>query len=169
MSKGGWLAAFRYDWRSAARSFRSALNHRISNRLQDRRAVLAGACNATTWSDALVSYRGGYPHWRCGKAAGHKGWHRFNNYVWAPDPFGRVRYDSLPVHGPNYVRPPGVDPLPFALYAEGRHTTLPARQDRLMRRLAEANLILARLRRAAEEDWVAKYGKRSVNDYTDDL
>lgn len=148
MSKGGWVAAFRHDWRSALVSYRSVLNHRISNRLQDRRAVLAGACNATTWSESLQSFRGGYPHWRCAKAAGHKGWHRTGSYRWPTDDHGRALYDPIPIR---HLNQDDSAIVPFETFANGRHMTPTSRQDRLMTRLAEANLILARQRREREE------------------
>ena len=165
-SRDGWIAAFKRDWRSAARSFAHVLDHRISNRLQDRNAVLAGACNSSTWSESLHSFRGGYAHWRCAKEAGHSGWHRSNNYRWPNDDHGRALYDPIPIR---HLNQDDTDVIPFQKYAEGRHLTPTSRQDRLMTRFAEANLILNRQRRLAEEDREAKYGKRNVNDNTDDL
>lgn len=146
--KGAWAAAIRHDWRSALRQYRAILNYRLANRLMDRRAVLAGACNATTWSEATHSFRGGYSHWRCAKAAGHPGWHRSNNYRWAPGDTGRVLYDPIPVR---VLNQDNSALIPFQSYANGRHLTATSRQDRLMDRLAEANLRLARQKRLREE------------------
>lgn len=107
---------------------------RLDNRFQDARARLSGACNADTWTGIGTSgYAGGYSHWRCGKARGHKGFHRFESYIWSGKPGGLVAYDPISP----YTDRPRI--LPFAKQAKGRRSIVTRRRARriaLLRELA---------------------------------
>jgi len=85
-------------WRDRWGLLRSVLWYvpimRLDNRWQDLRAVLAGACNRSSWNGH--GYSGGYSHWRCGKARGHEDGHRFHNYVW-DGPGSPMRFSPLPI------------------------------------------------------------------------
>jgi hypothetical protein len=123
-------------WRDRWGVLRSTLWHvpimRLDNRWQDLRAVLAGACNRSTWNGC--GYNGGYPHWRCGKARGHQGEHRFNNYVW-DGPGSRTRYDPIPIRNADntdwfYAR----SVTPFMKLASGRRAVGRRSRSRLLAR-----------------------------------
>lgn len=58
---------------------------RTANRWHDLRAVAAGYCNHRPWHPEPDRSEGGYPHWRCSRRRGHKGYHRSVNYVWLDD------------------------------------------------------------------------------------
>lgn len=75
---------------------------RLKNRIYDGWAVLVGACNKSTWTGLPpTGYAGGYSHWRCGRARGHRGNHRFMNYVWSGSPNHKVHFMPLPTRNPD--------------------------------------------------------------------
>lgn len=121
---------------------------RLDNRWQDLRAVLAGACNRSTWvgvpsaPDAIeYGYAGGYSHWRCARERGHEGPHRFHNYVWGGEPGDRVLYDALPVRTPdNSGWYNTAHDIPFAKLTEKRHAVDTRRRSRIRARLSEKAL-----------------------------
>lgn len=123
---------------------------RIDNRIQDARARLAGACNASTWNEELNAYEGGYSHWRCGKARGHADTaHRFINYVWE-GPGHRVEYAPLPIR--NEDNTGWFDTLtviPFRKLADGRRAVASRRRSRLQAQMYERVLAEHRASRNA--------------------
>lgn len=75
---------------------------RMENRILDGWAVLLGACNQSTWTGVPpTGYAGGYSHWRCGKARGHRGDHRFQNYTWSGELHEQGKYNPLPITNPD--------------------------------------------------------------------
>lgn len=58
---------------------------RTANRWHDLRAVAVGYCNHQPWHPNPDRGGGGYPHWRCALKRRHKGYHRYNEYVWLDD------------------------------------------------------------------------------------
>jgi hypothetical protein len=119
-------------WRDRFGVLRSVLWYvpimRLDNRWQDARAVLAGACNVSTWDGR--GYSGGYSHWRCGKARRHTDGHRFNNYVW-DGPGSRPRYDPVPIR--NADNTDWFDArtvTPFMRHASGRRAVGRRSRDR---------------------------------------
>lgn len=130
-----------FSVRSHLRSRIAVARMRLNNRRQDLRAVLAGACNASTWDPSIPGYHA-YSHWRCGKAKGHPettdAWggkaHRFNNYIWE-GPGSKVEYSPLPVrNAEGWFDTSRI--VPFRKLADGRHAVCPRRESRIM---AEAN------------------------------
>lgn len=109
--------------------------HRGFNRVHDGLARLAGACNRSTWDG--TGYAGGYAHWRCAKARGHVGVHRFVNYVWA-GPGARAEYDPLPVLSPAAYRDLVSVECPFQHVTRKRYMIDSLRRTRVRRRVAEA-------------------------------
>jgi hypothetical protein len=142
----------RYQWKAIRRHLRSRFyvnNRRISNRWQDFKARLAGACNADTWTgEGFSGYAGGYSHWRCGKPRSHRrrikqvnplrnpidgatyGPHRFINYTWTGSPNDRVEYNPLPIFGEDKQWFDTFSVVPFKLLADGRHAVLSRRRGR---------------------------------------
>lgn len=123
-------------WSDRVSTLRSVLWYvpimRLDNRWQDLRAALAGACNRSTWDGA--GYAGGYSHWRCSKARGHRGEHRFHNYVWG-GPGAKMRYDPLPVRNADntdWFDIRGV--LPFMNLTRGRRAVEPRAHSRKLAR-----------------------------------
>jgi hypothetical protein len=129
-----------------------APKYRLRNRLLDIRAVLAGACNASTWTGN--DYAGGYSHWRCGKRRGHlartlvrghedgsSGLHRFNNYTWTGNPADRTEYQPLPLDA-DYD-----EVLPFHKQTKSRHPIDTRYRTRVRARRAEAALAARQSRR----------------------
>jgi hypothetical protein len=118
--------------------------HRLQNRFMDIRAVLAGACNASTWDG--TTYRGGYSHWRCARDRGHTDPHRFNNMIWldagpvdySPIPSGMVEYaEAMPLMTPKWR------------WARGRTPTDRRRRDRLKRAYYQREYLRQRQDRGA--------------------
>lgn len=68
---------------------------RLSNRLRDALAVIAGYCNHKPYNQIPGESGGGYAHWRCAYKRGHDGVHRVGNYTW--DDTGATTYDPIPV------------------------------------------------------------------------
>lgn len=98
--------------------------HRLQNRFMDIRAVLTGACNASTWDG--TTYRGGYSHWRCAKQHAHGSYrggthHRFHNMIWLDA--GPVEFSPLEVQGlAEHVKLVD-EATPYWKYAQGRRST----------------------------------------------
>lgn len=98
--------------------------HRGYNVLHDGLARMSGACNAET-------DEGGYAHWRCMKARGHDGRHRFNNYVWASG--ARPEFVPLEVRGLSEHRALTARETPFQHITERRYSIDSRRRARLRR------------------------------------
>jgi hypothetical protein len=111
--------------------------HRLHNRISDGVAVLAGACNRSTWDGR--GYSAGYAHWRCMLGRGHAGPHRFHNYVW-DGPGSRARFDPLPVDRHRGHR----CDLPFRHVTRRRYMTDSRARQRIRRRVAEEALAARR-------------------------
>lgn len=95
---------------------------RFKNRIYDGWAVLVGACNKSTWTGLPpTGYAGGYSHWRCGRARGHQGSHRFINYVWSGKPDQKVYFDPLPTRNPDGSRYDTRTMAPFRKVTSKRH------------------------------------------------
>lgn len=110
--------------------------HRAANRLLDLRAVLAGACNESTWDGS--TYGNGYAHWRCMKRRGHTEAHRYNNYIWLG---GSAEY--VPLNG---VSSWWKEELPYSKVTRRRYPTMPRRRQRLQRRWWEEQTRQRRVR-----------------------
>lgn len=161
------------QWDSVRGHFRSQLWvawFRLHNRWQDTRAVLAGACNASTWNPQKRDYDGGYNHWRCGKRRGHmantlvtghedgrSGPHRFINYTW-DGPGTKVKYAPMPIHQPGLARWFDTSAiLPFMRLADGRKgvdTRRRARRRAETKRTWMENRT-AQIRRAQDDPYAA--------------
>jgi hypothetical protein len=113
---------------------------RLDNRWQDFRAVLAGACNQSTWTGkGYTGYAGGYSHWRCGKKRGHAGPHRFNNYTWTGKLGDRADYNPIPSRTPeNSSTYNATYGIPFMKLANGRRVVDRRSRSRQKARLVEA-------------------------------
>lgn len=111
--------------------------HRSANRVSDALARMSGACNATTWDG--LGYAGGYAHWRCMKARGHEGQHRFNSYVWEVGPPGlaRVSFEPLPVESPAAYRAAATRETPFHHVTARRYSIESRRRTRQRARAAD--------------------------------
>jgi hypothetical protein len=133
---------------------------RLDNCWQDLRAVLAGACNASTWDPTIPGYHG-YSHWRCAKKRGHDqevkvyrdgdyvdgatyGPHRFNNYTWV-GPGHKTQFAPLEPRPVNDDDPFFKRVVPFQKLAGGRRAVSTRRHSRLM---YEANQRMMELQRA---------------------
>jgi hypothetical protein len=144
------------QWDSVRRHLRSQAFiawARLQNRFMDARAVLAGSCNASTWTGKPpYGYAGGYSHWRCGKRRGHHlevprgvtletgdyGPHRFINYIWDGDPGSRAEYSPLPIR--NEDNSGWFDTrtvIPFRRLADGRRAVERRSRSRLRARWSE--------------------------------
>lgn len=120
--------------------------YRSHNRLLDGWARLNGACNASTWDPLRRSYAAGYAHWRCGKAHGHAGPHRFNNYTWWYR--GESRFDPLPVTNAERAADPRWQELTHVKVTGYRHGIRPRGRERAWRRECA---LQAAIRRDARE------------------
>lgn len=108
---------------------------RFKNRVYDGWAVLVGACNKSTWTGLPpAGYAGGYSHWRCGKARGHRGEHRFMNYIWWGGPEDKVMFRPMPLRNADGTRFNILEEVPFRKVTSKRHAV--ERRGRSMR-LAE--------------------------------
>jgi hypothetical protein len=106
-----------------------APKYRLGNRLMDARSILAGACNASTWTGQKpYGYAGGYSHWRCSRKRRHLGPHRFENYV-----FAGLRVEYKPIEPYTAMK----EICPFWKLARGRHPIDSRRRSRLRARWAE--------------------------------
>lgn len=137
---------YRENPRQALRGLGYRVHHRLANRVLDVRAVLAGACNASTWDEDLGDYAGGYSHWRCGKRRGHSdadermdGAHRFNNYVWG-GPGSKVEYAPIPVRGLHEYTEDADQVAPFKKITGRRHPIDTLRRARVRQLRAEGAL-----------------------------
>lgn len=142
---------------SRPKSLLVRIKYRTINRALDLRAVLAGACNATTWDPKRSTFRGGYSHWRCARRHGHYPVtpHRSNNYVWATG--GRTEFDPISINSPEYASMSvrgawmalrGVE-TPFQRYAGGRRPIQRLSQERASERAAQAAMAARRAERRA--------------------
>lgn len=96
-------------------------------------AVCVGACNASTWDGE--SYAGGYAHWRCMRARGHQGVHRFNNYVWG-GLSEQIVYAPLEVLGLHRQAEVQAQFLPFARVTGSRYGIDRTGRARTLKRVA---------------------------------
>lgn len=138
------------QWKSVRSHLRSRVavaRMRLDNRWMDARAVLAGACNASTWNEERGDYDGGYSHWRCGKRRGHAdtaermdGAHRFHNYTWE-GPGHKVEYAPLPTRNEDntdWYDTSAV--LPFRKHSDGRRAVDSRRRSRIRYRASQKYL-----------------------------
>ncbi|MDX3753711.1 hypothetical protein [Streptomyces sp. AK08-02] len=66
------------------------------DRVHDALARIRGYCNHCPRTDEAG---GGYRHWRCAYRRGHRGMHRYRNYVW--DAQGWVEFSPVDCRPPS--------------------------------------------------------------------